>query len=230
MRGKQNDSGITGMIFLLGLVLAKITGNGWTDSVLFGILLALVVALILTIRRPQSQKKQPVKKSMSSKMLKHYEKSGLSGDEIDLFRDTMRTTEKQIERLEQNLNSNPTLHALENKEQPVRVSKALFKEIVKEPQNLSKISDFLYKHLPTLLHLSDKYLEINQHEVKTEDAYTVLDQSLDVMRQLSQKIKQDYADFVADDLDDIDTTISIAKDQLDERKPGEGHSEEDLHD
>ncbi|WP_176747264.1 MULTISPECIES: 5-bromo-4-chloroindolyl phosphate hydrolysis family protein, partial [unclassified Enterococcus] len=72
----------------------------------------------------------------------------------------------------------------------------------------------LYTHLPNLVDLTNKYNEINDHEIKNKQTYEKLEESAQIIDQLSALIAQDYQKFVAEDLDDIDVEISVAKQSL----------------
>ena len=62
--------------------------------------------------------------------------------------------------------------------------------------------------------MTNKYNEINDHEIKNKQTYEKLEESAQIIDQLSALIAQDYQKFVADDLDDIDVEISVAKQSL----------------
>ncbi|WP_176747238.1 5-bromo-4-chloroindolyl phosphate hydrolysis family protein, partial [Enterococcus sp. HMSC060E05] len=79
---------------------------------------------------------------------------------------------------------------------------------------LHEASQFLYTHLPNLVDLTNKYNEINDHEIKNKQTYEKLEESAQIIDQLSALIAQDYQKFVAEDLDDIDVEISVAKQSL----------------
>lgn len=85
---------------------------------------------------------------------------------------------------------------------------------MKEPNRLHEASQFLYTHLPNLVDLTNKYNEINDHEIKNKQTYEKLEESAQIIDQLSALIAQDYQKFVAEDLDDIDVEISVAKQSL----------------
>lgn len=141
----------------------------------------------------------------------YYHELGLSDSEIELFRDTMNQAKIQIEQLQKNVRSNSKLKALDLRHDYLKISKALFKEIVKNPTRLSDASLFLYTHLPNLVDLTNKYVEINNHEIKSREAYDRLEEGIQVIEQLTELIQRDYQDFVADDFEDMDIEINMAK-------------------
>lgn len=186
----------------------------WIDFLYVGI--GLLLALIYMKINFNHLKRQPQYKTnhkISDKMLKHYQDAGMSDDEIDFFRSTMHQAEIEVQALATNMQALPKLKAIDLNQETTRVSQAMFQAIVKEPKRLHLASDFLYRHLPSINELTRKFIEISHHEVKTADTYAVLDKSAEAIDALSQQIKQDYATFVADDLDDLDTEISVAKQQ-----------------
>ncbi|MDM5044417.1 conserved protein of unknown function [Latilactobacillus sakei] len=177
-----------------------------------GVLLAAIYMLI-SFKRLKQQPQYKTNHKISDKMLKHYQDAGMSDDEIDFFRETMHQAEIEVQALATNMQALPKLKAIDLNQETTRVSQAMFQAIVKEPKRLHLASDFLYRHLPSINELTRKFIEISHHEVKTADTYAVLDKSAEAIDALSQQIKQDYATFVADDLDDLDTEISVAKQQ-----------------
>lgn len=171
---------------------------------------ALLITWLVWLIFFTSKPKKKVK-TIDAKMLKHYQKAGMSDDDIRFFRETMATTKKQIDQLAHNMQQTTKLKAINLHFEPVKVSQATFKTIVAQPQKLHAASDYLYRHLPTMVDLTAKYNTISQHEVKDKDTYAVLDKSAQVITQLAQQFRTDYETLVADDLNDINVDMSLAK-------------------
>lgn len=151
---------------------------------------------------------------LSKEKEEYYLEHGMTKSEIDLFRNTMNQAKKQIEQLQNNTTQNAKLKAIDLRYDTLRVAKALFKELVKDPTKLPEASQFLYTHLPNLVDLTDNYVTISNHEIKTKETYAKLDEGSQIIAQVSQLIAQDYHQFVADDLDDLDVEVSIAKQSI----------------
>ena len=62
--------------------------------------------------------------------------------------------------------------------------------------------------------LTNKYIEINEHEIKNKQTYQKLEESTQIIDQLASLVAKDYQDFVSEDLEDIDVEISVAKQSL----------------
>ena len=187
----------------------------WDNYLWAGIgLLFAGTYMFVSYRRFFRTRQPKIQQKISDNMLAHYQAVGMSNEEINFFRETMQLAEGQVKEVATNLQALPKLRAIDLNHDTVKTTQALFKAIVKEPQKLHNASDFLYRHLPSLTELSRKFIEISQHDVKTADTYAVLDKSAEAIAALSQQIQTDYTEFVADDLADLDTEVSVANQQL----------------
>ena len=194
--------------FVLGLLLIGVVLVLWG---LFGSRRKILWGLFGSRRKKGKQEEIP---ALTDELETHYEKSGMTANEISFFRQTMNQTKNEINQLQMNMQQTAKLKAIDLRHDPVKAAKALFKELVKEPNRLHEASQFLYTHLPNLVDLTNKYNEINDHEIKNKQTYEKLEESAQIIDQLSALIAQDYQKFVAEDLDDIDVEISVAKQSL----------------
>ncbi|MHC5269610.1 5-bromo-4-chloroindolyl phosphate hydrolysis family protein [Enterococcus sp. LJL98] len=173
-----------------------------------------VSLLIFAFRSKGKATPQEALPSLTKKREEAYLASGMTPREIEIFRETLNQTKKQIDRLQDNVQRNTKLKAIDLRHDTLRAAKGLFKELVKEPTRLHEASHFLYTHLPNMVDLTDKYIEINAHEVKSRETYEKMEESVQIIGQLASLITCDYQQFVADDLDDLDVELSIAKQSL----------------
>lgn len=148
----------------------------------------------------------------------HYKEQGMTDQEITFFRDTMKTAKKQILEIEKNTTKSAKLKAIDLRNNTLRAAKAIFKELVKEPRKLHQANEFLYNHLPNLKNLTERYLEIDSHEIKNKQTYETLDKSAAAIDELSKLIVSDYTDLTADDLEDMEVEISIAQQSIERTK------------
>ncbi|MBO0474019.1 hypothetical protein IGL98_001174 [Enterococcus sp. DIV0840] len=202
---------IIAYLILAGIVLRFITG---IHIPAVAVALLILIVLIFTGSKKKAGKKEEQLPNLTKSKEEHYETLGMTDQEIDFFRDTMHTTKKQIVQLQENMNASTKLRAIDLRNDTLRVSKALFKELVKDPKKLHLANHFLYTHLPNLVDLTGKYLEIDDHEIKNKQTYEKLEESAQIIDQVSKLIKKDYEQFVAEDLEDLDVEISVAKNSL----------------
>ncbi|MGX7136294.1 5-bromo-4-chloroindolyl phosphate hydrolysis family protein [Enterococcus silesiacus] len=201
---------IVACLFLTGLVL-RIT-LGIHTPVIAVVLLILMVLLFMGSKKKNGPEEQLP--NLTKTKEEHYANLGMTDQEINFFRDTMNITKKQIVQLQENMSASTKLRAIDLRNDTLRVSKALFKELVKEPKKLHLANHFLYTHLPNLVDLTSKYLEIDDHEIKNKQTYEKLEESAQIIDQVSKLIKKDYEQFVSDDLEDLDLEINVAKNSL----------------
>ena len=158
--------------WLLALVLLFlfVRNNGF--SFVLGLLLIGVVLVLWWLFGSRRKKgKQEEIPALTDELETHYEKSGMTANEISFFRQTMNQTKNEINQLQVNMQQTAKLKAIDLRHDPVKAAKALFKELVKEPNRLHEASQFLYTHLPNLVDLTNKYNEINDHEIKNKQTY-----------------------------------------------------------
>ncbi|MGX7203338.1 5-bromo-4-chloroindolyl phosphate hydrolysis protein [Enterococcus plantarum] len=202
---------IIAYLILAGFILRFITG---IHVPVVAVVFLLLIVLLFTGSKKKSGKKEEQLPTLTKSKEEHYETLGMTNQEIVFFRDTMNTTKKKIIQLQENMNASTKLRAIDLRNDTLRVSKALFKELVKDPKKLHLANHFLYTHLPNLVDLTGKYLEIDNHEIKTKQTYEKLEESAQIIDQVSKLIKKDYEQFVAEDLEDLDVEISLAKNSL----------------
>ena len=202
---------IIAYLILAGLILSFIT-----DTNLPAVIVALLLLLVFLFTRSnkKNNKKEDSLPQLTKSKEEHYSKIGMTDQEIVFFRDTMNAAKKQIVKLQENMNTSTKLRAIDLRNDTLRVSKALFKELVKEPKKMHLANHFLYTHLPNLVDLTSKYLEIDDHEIKNKQTYEKLEESAQIIDQVSKLITKDYEQFVEDDLEDLDIEISVAKNSL----------------
>lgn len=140
-----------------------------------------------------------------------YKEAGMSKEETQFFRETMNTAKNQIMVLEKNLSQVSKLKAIEARNNTIHLTQTLFKDITNEPRRLHEVDKFLYVHLPSLVDLTEKYIEINNHEIKNKTTFETLEKSAVTIDDMCQLIAVDYAAFKADDIAEMDLEIELAK-------------------
>ncbi|SJZ99415.1 5-bromo-4-chloroindolyl phosphate hydrolysis protein [Pilibacter termitis] len=178
----------------------------------FGLLLAYYA--FVPKSKKHKEKKKLKKKGiplLSSDKWEHYKQVGLSDNEIELFRETMANLQRDIKDWETAIHANSKLRAIDLRTDGLKAAKALFKELVQEPNRMNEASDFIYKHIPSIRELTAKYQEVASHEVKSSEVFATLQNSADIITKLSEEIARDYTKFVKNDLEDLEIELTVAK-------------------
>lgn len=195
----------------------------------FNLFLSLIISIAIgaffIYKQSLNENSDPSKKlkRLSPEKEAFYKAKGMSKEEIQFFRETMHTAKLKLLRLEKNLNSVSKLEAIEKRNNTIQLAKSLFKGITAEPNRLHEVDKFLYVHLPSLTDLTDKYLEISQHEVKNKSTFDILDESATTIDEMCQLIAEDYVLFKSDDFEDMAIEVELAKKAI-ERDNGHTHS------
>lgn len=189
------------------------------------VMLCIAVLLIITafsIRRLIRKLKQPLVTAknvsklppVSKEREAHYKSRGLSDEDIVFFRETMNKAKSQILVLEDNFRHSVELRKIAVDTSVISISQTLFKEIVKAPERLSDVDEFLYVNLPSVMDLTTKYLQIDEHQAKSDSAIEIMRKSLPVIHDMCEQIIEDYVNFMEDDIKDMSQEVELAKRRL----------------
>ncbi|WP_143745218.1 5-bromo-4-chloroindolyl phosphate hydrolysis family protein [Marinilactibacillus piezotolerans] len=174
-----------------------------------------VLLLYMRGRKHLSNNTKQKLPKLSSEKEAFYESKGLGKEDIQYFRQTMQNAKHQIKKIETYMTATGKLKAIENRNNTIHLTKSLFKEIIKEPNRLHEVDQFLYVHLPSLADLSEKYVEIDNHQAKSKATYDMLDKSSQTLDKMCQQIAEDYVEFKSDDIEDMEVEVELAKRSLD---------------
>lgn len=198
-------------------------GFGPYDNTVYTTLFVLIVGVLFywQYKRNGSQKETSDLPPVSKEKESFYLEQGLTKSEMNYFRETMNEARIQIIELEKAFETSPRLKTINHRYQTVETAQNFFRAIVEHPLQLSQVDDFLYRHLPDLVSLSHKFLEIEQHPNKNKATLQVIEKSSEKIEHLCQQIEEDYLTFQQNELDSIhtntvDTTSSDETDRKDE--------------
>lgn len=170
------------------------------------IMIAFLASLLSRTPMPQTYYKAHARHDKMAT----YREAGMSEQEITFFREQMATAKEQILIIEREFNRTAKLKAIETRHNTVKVAQNFFKEIVQEPQQLSSASSFLYKLLPSLKDLLEKYNEINGHVAKNKQTYLILEKSGATIEKVCEQINDAYIQFHQADYDEMLDEINLA--------------------
>lgn len=208
--------------FLLALFTALVVAS-LLIAININEILALIIAistglvLYLNYLKQNTTKKKKDKHKLnevSAERKTLYQSKGLSDEDIQFFRETMNQAKIQILELEHNIQQASKLQAISNRHDTLNLVKIFFKDIVNEPNRLHEVDQFLYVHLPSLTELTNKYVQISQHQAKSKQTFEVLEKSAETIDKMCQQISKDYLTFRSKDIKDLSNEIELAKKRL----------------
>lgn len=159
-------------------------------------------------------------------IMQHYYEQDLTDSEIAYFREQMATAKEQILTIETELNQTAKLRAIEVRFNTVQVMQSFFKDIVEEPKRVNQASQFIYKFLPSLEDLAQKYNEINSHVAKNKQTYLILEKSAQTIENLCEQITDEYVTFHQSTYQEMQDEIKLANRNLSSKEARKQFSQE----
>ncbi|XJS09925.1 5-bromo-4-chloroindolyl phosphate hydrolysis family protein [Aerococcaceae bacterium WGS1372] len=160
-------------------------------------------------------------KKVSNDMIQHYRDAGLSDDEITYLRDQLAQLREHILVLEEQMNKTAKLRAIDVRNNTIEISQQFFKAIVNEPKRFGEAGDVIYRIIPSLVDLTEKYNEVNEHIAKNKQTYVILEKSAQTINNLAQRLTEEYFNFHKSTFQDLDDEINLAKRNLDKTQKWE---------
>lgn len=115
--------------------------------------------------------------------------SGLSDRDVQVFRQTMNETIKNIEIIEENLGFT------EEFKEGYSILREYFWSIINNPKQLNKANSFNYKYIPNLAKLTKLHREIEETNHVNSEINKVLDKSSKAISMIFENISSDYDSF-----------------------------------
>lgn len=191
-----------------GLGLAFLASGLPTLVMLAGIIGVIAGQQILFKKRRSGQAK------LSGTAVKRLEKadfSALTKRDVAVFNEVYSETDAQLTDIKRWLGKTKGLIKLNEETQLMYYADAVMQEMAKEPADLMRANDFVYKTVPTLHELLASYLEIAQHEIISDAQKEELRNARAVIRDLAVKVQAAYLAVTEDDVASLRDKVSVAK-------------------
>lgn len=147
-----------------------------------------------------------------------YEEQGLDENDIVFFRRQMAKTKEQVIALEKTTRRSTKLKAVMTRYDLFPILKDYFNEITMAPKRLYEVEALLYSYIPSLLEISEKYLDIEKHVSKSKETFQTMTDSIETVEALCASVQRSYREFMSDDIDDITIDLQLAKERLEQDK------------
>jgi len=180
--------------------------------VLFFLIIKMIIGISFMRKNPDEREEGYKDKGMSKKEnIERYHEAGLSDTDIKIFRENLSEAKENIKTWEKLLKKEDDLQVVESVTGGLDASKHTFKYIVQNPQELTKQNEFLYKDLPNMVKLSEKFIEMKKQSVRTEEINRDLDETLLLIKTLSHSISKNYHEILMDDVNVIKHQVDFDK-------------------
>ena len=183
-------------------------GDGWIHLLIGLIVTVLVLKFIIGVvfmtKNKREENNDYGDKGLNKKNnIERYRQAGLSDSDIKIFRENLAEAKSNIQTWEKNLKKDDDLQVVESVTGGLEASKQTFKYIVQNPKELTKQNDFLYKNLPNMVKLTEKFLEMKGQKGSAPEFSRDLDETLLLIKTLSANISKHYHEILMEDVNVI---------------------------
>ena len=167
----------------------------------------------VSIFQPKTNRSRPsllLRRKKKQDLINHYHEAGLSDEEIQVFRETMAMAKDHISSIQAKIDDTAKLSKINYNFSLVPLLQSYFRNIVQEPQRIIQADAFLYRLLPSLDDLIQKYNEINSHIAKNKQTYLILEKTAKTIQGLAEEINRDYIHFHQETFDSLNDELTYA--------------------
>lgn len=147
----------------------------------------IVLALILILSTTQIVKLNRLKAEQRNAVRTFQKQHKMSDSELLLFKNEMTAAKGHIVAIEEMIQKQPKLKQDEELLTAVEKAKKIFKQLMADPRDLTHFDNFLYRNLPTLQLLLEKY---NENGDKLNEVLALSYQNIDLDFQKLQTEEQ----------------------------------------
>lgn len=140
----------------------------------------------------------------------------LSNKDVLFIEDTFSSAQKQVQLLQKQFRKNNQLKVIQEKTNVIAACQGLLDLLAKNPEQFSRLGDFLYHYLPNLVDLVTQYLEVVNRPLASQETKDILQQSEQTITHLSLAIVDEYHRLTSSDLSGLSDSIRLAQKKLKE--------------
>ncbi|MFC3041787.1 5-bromo-4-chloroindolyl phosphate hydrolysis family protein [Virgibacillus xinjiangensis] len=151
---------------------------------------------------------------LSAKQITDYrglKRQGLSRKEYKYIKENLKEAKPKIARLQRSLKSVRSIgQAKENLEILLTVRK-IYSNTKKEPRRFYQAESFFYKHLDSLVALTEKYAYLSSQPAKSREMVQSLKETRRTVREMGEMVKKDLHVMLDDDMDTLNFELDVAR-------------------
>lgn len=142
---------------------------------------------------------------------RYAKENGLTRQEYKFIDNNLKEAKDKIRRLQRAVYSVSQLgNARENRELLATV-KSIYSNTKRDPRRFFQAEGFYYKHLDSLVEISEKYAYLSKQPVKSREMNETMRDSRHAIIVLGQTVKKDLRVMLNDDVDTLHFELDVAK-------------------
>lgn len=152
-------------------------------------------------------------------------KHQLKRKEYQYIKKNLAEAKQKIARLHKALLSIRHFPSLKQRVEFVRVTRKIYRLTKNEPKRFYQAERFYFSHLDSALELSEKYIFLTAQPKKTYELEQSLNETRRTLTELIHLVEEDLYEVLADDIDNLNFEIDVAKHSIKTIKDSRNHDE-----
>ena len=183
--------------------------NNTEGSEIFMIYMTVLGVFLLVVWLLSGKSRWKNNKTYKENIRKYQTKHGLTDSELNLFKETLGEAKSLILRWEEANKGIKELTIVEKKESGLKSAKEIFRELMKHPQKILQLNEFLYIKLPEIVEASERVRQIREANLSTKEIETAVKSMVQTINAISASITDDYEEIIQEDSEEIALTKKI---------------------
>lgn len=159
---------------------------------------------------------------MKTRFLKKHQ---LKRKEYQYIKKNLVEAKQKIARLHKALLSIKHFPSLKQRVEFVRVTRKIYRLTKNEPRRFYQAERFYFSHLDSALELSEKYVFLSAQPKRTYELDQSLNETRRTLTELIHLVEEDLYEVIADDIDNLNFEIDVAKHSIKTIKDSRIHDE-----
>ncbi|WP_057913918.1 5-bromo-4-chloroindolyl phosphate hydrolysis family protein [Peribacillus muralis] len=151
----------------------------------------------------------------SSRFLKNH---GLTRKEYHYIKRNINEAKPKIRRVQKALISVRHISSFKQRKDMIKMIRKIYSLTKKEPKRFYQAEQFYYSHLDSATELAEKYVFLSRQPRKTRELELSLAETRKTLKDLTKTIEQDLYNVIADDIDNLNFELDVAKHTIKTRK------------
>lgn len=151
----------------------------------------------------------------SSRYLKKHE---LTRKEYQYIKKNLTEAKPKIWRVQKALISVRHISSFKQRKDMIKMIRKIYSLTKKEPKRFYQAEQFYYSHLDSAMELAEKYVFLAQQPKKNRELELSLTDTRKTLKELTNTIEKDLYKVIADDIDNLNFELDVAKQSIKTRK------------
>lgn len=152
-------------------------------------------------------------------------KHGLTRKEYRYITSNLSEAKKKISRVNKTLLTIRHISSLKQRIDMMRVLRKIYQLTKSDPKRFYKAEPFYFSHLDSVVELSEKYALLSRQPNKSHELSQSLDETRRTIGELTEMVEKDLYEMLADDIDELEFELDVAKKTIHTSKESESFEE-----